>query len=85
MQAQFAEVSQDFVCGWYMIQVFAPPLRDGTFEAHGWIRHAIKNPTVHQDLPYEYPFNMPGEVIKTTDEAISAGVKLAEKTVCALK
>lgn len=84
MQTQTPESYQEFY-GWYAIQVFVLTLQDGTFDTHGWIRHAIKNPTVVNDLPYEYPFDADGEKHLTADAALMAGIGLAREKIDGLK
>jgi hypothetical protein len=84
MQTLIEESCQEFY-GWYAIQVFARQSQDGTFEVHGWIRHAIKNPKVIDDLPYEYPFNIRGEQHQSTDASFQAGLVFARKKIDELK
>lgn len=67
--------------GWYAIQVFVRPLEDGTFNAHGWIRHAIRNPMVSNDLPFECSFDTYGERHPTEDAALRAGIGFARKKI----
>ncbi len=69
----------------YALQVFVQPLDGGTFAAHGFIRHAIRNPSVTSDLPYEWPFRVEGEGFLSADAALKAGISFARKKVDDLK
>jgi hypothetical protein len=79
MQASMESYQEQY--GWYGIQVFVRPLEDGTFNAHGWIRHVIKNPMVLNDLPYECPFDTYGQRHPTEDAALRAGIGFARKKI----
>jgi hypothetical protein len=69
----------------YAIEVFARSLEDGTFDTHGFIRHAIRNPKVINDLPLVDPFDTQGANYSTADEALAAGVGFARKRIDDLK
>jgi hypothetical protein len=69
----------------YAIQVFVRSLEDGTFNAHGWIRHAVRNPTLLNDLPFVDKFDTQEENYRTPDAALQAGMSLAKKRIDDLK
>jgi hypothetical protein len=67
--------------GWYAIEVFARSLEDGTFDTHGFIRHAVTNPELLNDLPLIDPFDTQGANYSTADEALNAGMGFAKKKI----
>jgi hypothetical protein len=71
--------------GWYAIEVFARPLQDGTFNTHGFIRHAVRNPNLLSDLPHVGPFDIKGANYSTADAALDAGMGFAKKKIDDLK
>jgi hypothetical protein len=82
---QTAESHQESYKQWYAIQVFVRSLEDGTFDAHGWIRHAVKNPALSNDLPFVDKFDTQENNYPTADAALQAGMSLAKKRIDDLK
>ena len=85
MQIAPQQSRRELIYGWYSIEVFARPLGGETFVAHGCIRHAIKNPLIQDDLPYECGFNADGETHQTVESALTAGISFARKMIDSLK
>ena len=78
---QISESRYECYIGCYAIEVFARSLEDGTFDTHGFIRHAIRNRKVLDDLPLVDPFDTHGANYSTADQALTAGMGFAKKKI----
>jgi len=85
METVAGKHQQEFYGKWYAVEVFANPLPDGGFAMNGYIRHAIKNPTIGNDLPFQYQFGDQSRAYKSADEAVAAGIGFARKQIDALR
>jgi hypothetical protein len=82
---QISESRNEWYQGCYAIEVFVRSLEDGTFDTHGFIRHANRNPKLLNDLPLVDPFDTQGANYSTADEALTAGMGFARKRIDDLK